>query len=149
MRFNVYGDANAIFRTADLRSVGGFVADRATYCHDWETFVKLVHAGRRIGVVPEYLFYYRRRADGMSAVMTDKRRNTYDFNQRMITSFAAGNGGEATRRRGCSGRRRRVIFCKMIQSKTARPRSLYGAARRLAGVGKRVWKRAFSRLNAA
>ena len=72
--FNVYGDANAIFRTEHLRSVGGFVTDRATYCHDWETFVKLIHAGRSIGVIPEYLFYYRRRADGMSADDDQRRR---------------------------------------------------------------------------
>jgi glycosyltransferase involved in cell wall biosynthesis len=91
--FNVYGDANAIFRTTDLRSVGGFVTDRDTYCHDWETFVKLVHGGRWIGVIPEYLFYYRRRADGMSAVMTDHGANTYPFMQRMISSFADAHGG--------------------------------------------------------
>ena len=44
--YNVYGDANAVFRTDHLRAVGGFTEDRSTYCHDWETFVKLAQAGR-------------------------------------------------------------------------------------------------------
>jgi glycosyltransferase involved in cell wall biosynthesis len=143
--FNVYGDANAIFRTEHLRSVGGFVADRSTYCHDWETFVKLVQAGRRIGVVPDYLFYYRRRADGMAAVMTEKGANTYAFNQRMITSFAAGNEAGTNIEARMLWEAVASYFLQNDPSKAVRPRSLYGAARRLAGVGKRVWKRAFSR----
>jgi len=85
--FNIYGDANAVFRTADLRAAGGFVEDRGTYCHDWETFVKLVRTGWRVGVVPEYLFYYRRRPDGMAAVMTQNGTDVYPFVQRMLTTF--------------------------------------------------------------
>ncbi len=143
--FNVYGDANAIFRTEDLRSVGGFVADRATYCHDWETFVKLVHAGRRIEVIPEYLFYYRRRADGMAAVMTEGGANTYPFIQRMITAFAAENGGKSNMASRTVWEVVASYFLEKDARKTAPSPSLYGTARRLAGVGKRVWKRAFSR----
>ena len=93
--YNVYGDANAVFRTGELRAAGGFVADRATYCHDWETFVKLVRSGRRIGVVPEYLFYYRRRLDAMSAVMTRGGTDTYPFVQRMLATFFDGREEEA------------------------------------------------------
>jgi glycosyltransferase involved in cell wall biosynthesis len=143
--FNVYGDANAIFRTEDLRAVGGFVADRSTYCHDWETFVKLVHAGRRIGVIPDYLFYYRRRADGMSVVMTDGGANTYPFIQRMITSFVAGNVAEANPEARMLWEALASYFLRDDLNQAARPRPLYGAARRLAAAGKRVWKRAFSR----
>jgi hypothetical protein len=138
--FNVYGDANAIFRTEDLRSIGGFVADRSTYCHDWETFVKLVNAGRRIGVIPEYLFYYRRRKDGMSAVMTDGGANTYPFVQRMITSFVAGNEGERNPEARMLWEALASYFLRNDPSTApSRPRSLYGAARGWAG---RVWKAA-------
>ena len=126
--FNVYGDANAIFRTTDLRSVGGFVRDRETYCHDWETFVKLVHGGRRIGVMPEYLFYYRRRADGMSAVMTDHGANTYPFMQRMISSFADAHGG-------ASNPESRMMWEAMagylLRGGTNKPKAKPGVARRL------------------
>jgi GT2 family glycosyltransferase len=140
--FNVYGDANAIFRTEDLRSVGGFVMDRSTYCHDWETFVKLVQAGRRIGVIPEYLFYYRRRADGMSAVMTGGGANTYPFIQRMITSFVGGNETGPNPEARMLWEALASYFLRNDSSKAAaRPRSLYETARRWAA---RVWKAAHS-----
>ncbi len=80
---NVYGDANAIFRTEALRAVGGYEIDRGTSCEDWELFVKLVHAGHKLGVVPDHLFYYRHRAGGFS-------RSTKWFanHQRVLRQFA-------------------------------------------------------------
>lgn len=81
---NVYGDANAIFRTAEFRAVGGYEADRGTSCEDWEVFVKLVHAGKRIGVVPDHLFYYRHRAGGFSRVT-----NWFANHQRVLRQFAS------------------------------------------------------------
>jgi GT2 family glycosyltransferase len=62
---NVYGDANAMSRTSALRAVGGFETDKHTTCEDWELYVKLVREGHQIGVVPEYLFYYRHRAKSL------------------------------------------------------------------------------------
>jgi glycosyltransferase involved in cell wall biosynthesis len=63
---NVYGDANAIFRTATFRAVGGYETDRDTSWEDWEAFVKLVNAGQRVEVIPDHLFYYRHLPDGFS-----------------------------------------------------------------------------------
>jgi glycosyltransferase involved in cell wall biosynthesis len=65
---NVYGDANAIFRTAVFRKIGGYETDRDTSFEDWEAFVKLVNAGHQIDVVPDYLFAYRHREGGFSRV---------------------------------------------------------------------------------
>jgi GT2 family glycosyltransferase len=79
---NVYGDANAVFRTADFRAVGGYETDRGTSCEDWESFVKLVHAGKRIGVIPDHLFYYRHRAGGFSRVT-----NWFANHQRVLRQF--------------------------------------------------------------
>jgi glycosyltransferase involved in cell wall biosynthesis len=79
---NVYGDANAIFRTAAFRAVGGYETDRGTSCEDWEAFVKLVHAGRRIGVVPEHLFYYRHLPAGFS-----RRTSWFKNHQRVLRQF--------------------------------------------------------------
>jgi glycosyltransferase involved in cell wall biosynthesis len=79
---NVYGDANAIFRTADLRAVNGYETDRDLGWEDWEAFVKLVNAGYELDVVPEYLFYYRHRDDSMLRV-TDYYRN----NQRVLRQY--------------------------------------------------------------
>ncbi|MBY0458480.1 MAG: glycosyltransferase family 2 protein, partial [Gemmataceae bacterium] len=80
---NVYGDANAIFRTAALRSVGGYETDRGTSCEDWECFVKLVHAGHKLGVVPDHLFYYRHRPGGFS-----RSTNWFTNHQRVLRQFA-------------------------------------------------------------
>ena len=80
---NVYGDANAIFRTDALRAIGGYGTDRGTSCEDWELFVKLVHAGHRLGVVPDHLFYYRHRPGGFS-----RSTNWFANHQRVLRQFA-------------------------------------------------------------
>ncbi len=59
--------------------------------------MKLVRSGRKIGVVPEYLFYYRRRPDAMSAVMTRCGTDVYPFVQRMLTTFFDGKAAPADR----------------------------------------------------
>jgi len=79
---NVYGDANGIFRTAAFRAAGGYETDRGTSCEDWEAYVKLVRAGHRIGVVPEYLFDYRHRESGFS-----RATNWYANHQRVLRQF--------------------------------------------------------------
>jgi glycosyltransferase involved in cell wall biosynthesis len=84
---NVYGDTNAIFRTADLRAVGGFETDERTPFEDWETFVKLARAGYQIDVIPEPLFYYRLRGDNRSLVMTKCYTDTFPYVRRIIKKF--------------------------------------------------------------
>jgi dTDP-glucose pyrophosphorylase/GT2 family glycosyltransferase len=79
---NVYGDANAIFRTEALRDVGGYETDRGTSNEDWELFVKLVHAGGRVGVIPQHLFYYRHRDAGFS-----RTTNWFANHQRVLRQF--------------------------------------------------------------
>jgi glycosyltransferase involved in cell wall biosynthesis len=81
---NVYGDANAIFRTAAFRAVGGYETDRDTSWEDWEAFVKLVNAGHRIDVIPDYLFYYRHLENGFS-----RATRTYRNHQRVLRQFFA------------------------------------------------------------
>jgi glycosyltransferase involved in cell wall biosynthesis len=87
---NVYGDANAVFRTEAFRAVGGYETDRDTSWEDWEAFVKLVNAGHKIGTVPEHLFYYRYLDTGFSRV-TD----TY-LNQRRVLRQYFRQGGLPT-----------------------------------------------------
>jgi O-antigen biosynthesis protein len=75
---NVYGDANSIFRTADLRTINGYEPDRDSTCEDWEAFVKLINAGFKLDVLPEHLFFYRHRLDSLL-------RNTLPYrNQRRV-----------------------------------------------------------------
>jgi GT2 family glycosyltransferase len=84
---NVYGDANAVFRTDVFRAAGGYGTDRGTSCEDWEAFVKLVHAGHRIGVIPEHLFYYRHLPGGFS-----RRTNWYANHNRVLRHFTGTAG---------------------------------------------------------
>jgi glycosyltransferase involved in cell wall biosynthesis len=80
---NVYGDTTAVYRTDAFRAVGGHETDRGTGFEDWEAFVKLVHAGHRVGVIPEYLFYYRHLPASFTRV-TDDYRNR----QRVLRQFS-------------------------------------------------------------
>jgi hypothetical protein len=62
---NIYGDTNSIFRREAIQDIGGFREDFPCSFGDWEIFHRLVGAGHRLGVVPEVLLHYRRRAGGM------------------------------------------------------------------------------------
>jgi glycosyltransferase involved in cell wall biosynthesis len=79
---NVYGDANAIFRTGALRSVGGYETDRDSSWEDWEAFIKLVRSGHPVDVVPEPLFYYRHLDSSFSRVT-----NPYQNQRRVLRQF--------------------------------------------------------------
>lgn len=79
---NVYGDATAICRTETLRAVGGWETDRGTSFEDWELFVKLVHAGGTIDVVPDHLFYYRHLPTGFS-----RKTDPFANHERVLRQF--------------------------------------------------------------
>ncbi|MFO0846805.1 MAG: hypothetical protein U0797_31310, partial [Gemmataceae bacterium] len=79
---NVYGDATALYRTEAFRAAGGYETDRGTSFEDWEAFVKLAHAGGRIDVVPDHLFYYRHLPTGFSRVT-----NPYANRRRVVRQF--------------------------------------------------------------
>jgi glycosyltransferase involved in cell wall biosynthesis len=78
---NIYGDATAMFRTSDLRAAGGHEPDPPW--GDWLTYVKLVHAGYRVEVVPACLYHYRVRPQSMAARIdrdaADHARLTHDL----------------------------------------------------------------------
>jgi glycosyltransferase involved in cell wall biosynthesis len=93
--WNVYGDANAILRTADLRAVGGYETDRDTTCEDWELYVKLVNAGHEVDVIPDYLFYYRYRESSML-----RTTNAYRNHQRVLRQYYRLKGLSAADQRG-------------------------------------------------
>jgi glycosyltransferase involved in cell wall biosynthesis len=88
---NVYGDTNAIFKTDDLRAVGGYETDRYAI-EDWETFTKIAGAGHAVDVIPEPLFYYRLRGDNRSVVNTKSYTDTYPFANQVMKKFFVGGG---------------------------------------------------------
>ncbi len=83
---NVYGDATALYRTEAFRAVGGYEIDRDTSFEDWEAFVKLIHGGYAVDVVPAYLFYYRHLPTGFSRIT-----KTHANHQRVLRQFSRGS----------------------------------------------------------
>jgi glycosyltransferase involved in cell wall biosynthesis len=59
----------ALVRRAAFESVGGYDESMRDGCEDWDFWLRLVESGRQGAIVPEVLFYYRRRAGSMSRVM--------------------------------------------------------------------------------
>mmetsp|Transcript_14540 Transcript_14540/g.24051 ORF Transcript_14540/g.24051 Transcript_14540/m.24051 type:complete len:818 (+) Transcript_14540:372-2825(+) len=56
---NVYGDANAMVKTATFFELGGFTEDFGVGYEDWEFFAKATMTGKHMQVVPEALYWYR------------------------------------------------------------------------------------------
>lgn len=63
----------ALVRTAAVREVGGYdPAMGAQGDEDWDLWISLVERGHRGVVIPEVLFYYRRRPGSMSTHCTER-----------------------------------------------------------------------------
>jgi glycosyltransferase involved in cell wall biosynthesis len=61
----------ALVRKEAFDAAGGYDESMREGCEDWDLWLRLVEAGRPGTIVPEILFYYRRRAASMSRVMLD------------------------------------------------------------------------------
>ena len=59
----------ALVRREAVAAVGGFDEDMRDGCEDWDLWLRLVERGYRGAIIPEVLFFYRRRADSMSRAM--------------------------------------------------------------------------------
>ncbi len=79
---NVWGDANMIISRKAFEEIGGFTEDRYVGFEDYELFVRLSLNGHKIDVIPEYLFYYRQRADGML-----RTTNNYANQMRVLRQY--------------------------------------------------------------
>ena len=62
----------ALVRRAAFAAVGGYDATMREGCEDWDFWLRLVERGFAGAIIPEVLFYYRRRSDSMSRVMLDE-----------------------------------------------------------------------------
>jgi glycosyltransferase involved in cell wall biosynthesis len=61
----------ALMRRTVFAAVGGFDESMRRGCEDWDFWLSAVERGIRGRIIPEVLFYYRRRPDSMSRVMMD------------------------------------------------------------------------------
>ena len=64
----------AVVRRQAFEAVGGYDASMREGCEDWDFWLRLVERGFEGAIVPEVLFYYRRRSDSMSREMLDDER---------------------------------------------------------------------------
>ena len=63
----------ALVRREAFEAVGGYDASMRHGCEDWDLWLRLVERGCAGAIIPEVLFYYRRRADSMSRLMLDSK----------------------------------------------------------------------------
>jgi len=63
----------ALVRRPAFDAVGGYDESMREGCEDWDFWLRLVEHGYQGAIVPEVLFYYRRRSDSMSRVMLDEQ----------------------------------------------------------------------------
>jgi hypothetical protein len=65
LMINTYGDLNCIMRRSAFEAIGGFSMDHPKYVNkeDQELLTMLSLEGYKMDVIPEYLFFYRYRAD--------------------------------------------------------------------------------------
>ena len=64
----------ALVRRTAFEAVGGYDEAMRNGCEDWDFWLRLVEQGFEGTIIPEVLFYYRRRADSMSRDMLDEQR---------------------------------------------------------------------------
>lgn len=64
----------ALVRREAFETVGGYDESMRDGCEDWDFWLRLVERGFEGTIIPEVLFYYRRRADSMSREMLDEQR---------------------------------------------------------------------------
>jgi glycosyltransferase involved in cell wall biosynthesis len=64
----------AVVRREAFDAVGGYDPAMRDGCEDWDFWLRLVECGFGGTIIPEVLFYYRRRADSMSREMLDQQR---------------------------------------------------------------------------
>ncbi len=82
---NTFGDANALVRRSTFEELGGFTEQYAVGCEDYEFFTRAYLSGKRMQLIPEYLFDYRSEDEGM---MKELNSGRYIVNQmRGVTAF--------------------------------------------------------------
>jgi glycosyltransferase involved in cell wall biosynthesis len=81
-------NGTALVRREALVAVGGFDESMRQGCEDWALWLELSHRGFRGTIIPEVLFYYRRRADSMSRAMIEEGTYLENF-RRLVERFGS------------------------------------------------------------
>ncbi|MGA3204753.1 MAG: glycosyltransferase [Bryobacteraceae bacterium] len=100
----VFGPPMIIIRRTVFNAIGGYREVRGAAHEDWELQVRLLLAGYRTDVIPEFLLYFRQLHDGLALTSDDfaaKRRliDTYDAEFARLGLHGAANTMRALYRR--------------------------------------------------
>jgi glycosyltransferase involved in cell wall biosynthesis len=83
---NPFGDANAMIRRDVFDKIGYQIEDYGYTAQDWEFFTRAALAGLKIRVIPEPLYWYRSRPEGMF-----RSSHWYDNRLPIINAFRKHN----------------------------------------------------------
>ncbi|QHQ36624.1 glycosyltransferase [Algicella marina] len=75
---NTFGDANALVKREAFEDIGGYTEQYAVGCEDYELFTRAFLSGKKMQLIPDYLFEYRSEDDGM---MKELNSGKYIINQ--------------------------------------------------------------------
>lgn len=78
----VLGPSMIVIRRTAFERVGGYRPVRGAAHEDWELQIRLLMAGFRVDVLPEFLLYFRKTETGLSRTSSD-----YDAKQRLIQTY--------------------------------------------------------------
>ncbi len=103
-------DRNFVFgraavRLERFRALGGF-DETIRYATDWDLWVRLIHAGARIGLVPEPLVRYRLHEGNLSANQAAMLAGEMEVLETAIRRLRLTEGEAAVAHRGIASRRR-------------------------------------------
>lgn len=80
----VLGASMILIRREAFAAIGGYRPVRGAAHEDWELQLRLVHAGFRVDVLPEFLLYFRKLEGGLSLAS-----DVYEARRRLLDTFDA------------------------------------------------------------
>jgi glycosyltransferase involved in cell wall biosynthesis/GT2 family glycosyltransferase len=78
----VLGPSMIVIRRAAFEKIGGYRQVRGAAHEDWELQIRLVMAGFKVDVLPEFLLYFRKSETGLSRTSSE-----YDAQRRLIETY--------------------------------------------------------------
>lgn len=78
----VLGPSMILIRRSAFEAIGGYRTVHGAAHEDWELQIRLLMAGFRVDVLPEYLLYFRKTASGLSLTSSE-----YAAKQRLIDTY--------------------------------------------------------------
>lgn len=83
---NNIATGSAIYKKSNFIEAGGYDVKMRKGFEDWEFYIRLLSKGGEVGVIPEYLFFYRRKNNSTTTIAN---KNRYDLLRYIYTKNEA------------------------------------------------------------